>query len=38
MRRLDAAGVDAIAALPVPAAGLGLAINDRLGRAAFKGR
>ncbi|GBU21601.1 hypothetical protein R80B4_01497 [Fibrobacteres bacterium R8-0-B4] len=38
MRRLDAAGVDAIAALPVPAAGLGLAINDRLGRASAKAR
>lgn len=36
MRRLDAAGVDAIAALPVPSAGLGLAINDRLGRAASR--
>jgi L-threonylcarbamoyladenylate synthase len=37
MRRLDGAGVDAIAALPVPTAGLGLAINDRLSRAAAKG-
>jgi len=37
MRRLDAAGVDVIVALPIPAAGLGLAINDRLGRAALKG-
>jgi len=37
MRRLDGAGLDAIAALPVPTAGLGLAINDRLGRAAVKG-
>jgi len=36
MRRLDGAGVDAIAALPIPTAGLGLAINDRLGRAALK--
>jgi L-threonylcarbamoyladenylate synthase len=36
MRRLDAAGVDVIAALPVPANGLGLAINDRLRRAAVK--
>jgi L-threonylcarbamoyladenylate synthase len=38
MRRLDGAGVDLIAALPVPAAGLGLAINDRLCRAAAKNR
>jgi len=37
MRRLDAAGVDAIAALPIPANGLGLAINDRLCRASAKG-
>jgi L-threonylcarbamoyladenylate synthase len=36
MRRLDGAGVDAIAALPVPEFGLGLAINDRLSRAALK--
>ncbi len=36
MRRLDGAGVDAIAALPVPVNGIGLAINDRLGRAALK--
>jgi L-threonylcarbamoyladenylate synthase len=36
MRRLDGAGVDAIAALPIPAVGLGLAINDRLSRAAVK--
>jgi L-threonylcarbamoyladenylate synthase len=35
MRRLDGAGVDAIAALPVPTEGLGLAINDRLFRAAL---
>jgi len=34
MRRLDGAGVDVIAALPVPNTGLGLAINDRLCRAA----
>jgi len=38
MRRLDGAGLDAIAVLPIPTAGLGLAINDRLGRAAFKSR
>jgi L-threonylcarbamoyladenylate synthase len=37
MRKLDAAGLDAIAALPIPSVGLGLAINDRLSRAAFKG-
>ncbi|MDR2729054.1 MAG: threonylcarbamoyl-AMP synthase [Chitinispirillales bacterium] len=36
MRRLDACGVDIIAALPVPESGLGLAINDRLYRAAKK--
>jgi L-threonylcarbamoyladenylate synthase len=36
MRRLDAAGVDVIAALPVPNTGLGLAINDRLFRASMK--
>jgi L-threonylcarbamoyladenylate synthase len=36
MRRLDAAGVDTLAALPVPTAGLGLAINDRLWRASIK--
>jgi len=36
MRRLDAAGADIIAALPVPNAGLGLAINDRLSRAATR--
>ncbi|MDR2693038.1 MAG: hypothetical protein LBB74_02340 [Chitinispirillales bacterium] len=35
MRRLDGAGVDVIAALPVPEAGLGLAINDRLCRASI---
>ena len=38
MRRLDGAGLDAIAVLPIPTTGLGLAINDRLGRAAFKSR
>jgi len=36
MRRLDASGVDVIAALPVPNTGLGLAINDRLYRASIK--
>jgi len=36
MRRLDARGVDIIAALPVPNSGLGLAINDRLYRASKK--
>ena len=36
MRRLDASGVDVIAALPVPNTGLGLAINDRLFRASMK--
>jgi len=34
MRRLDESGVDVIVALPVPDTGLGLAINDRLCRAA----
>ncbi len=37
LRRLDAAGVRAIIAEEVPAHGLGLAINDRLRRAAGKG-
>ena len=37
MRRLDASGVGAIAAVPVPGTGLGLAINDRLRRASKKG-
>jgi L-threonylcarbamoyladenylate synthase len=32
--RLDASGADAIAVVPVPTAGLGEAINDRLARAA----
>jgi L-threonylcarbamoyladenylate synthase len=32
--RLDASGADAIAVAPVPTAGLGEAINDRLARAA----
>jgi L-threonylcarbamoyladenylate synthase len=34
LRRLDAAGVTAIAVMPVPNEGLGEAINDRLARAA----
>lgn len=34
MHRLDASGARAIAAMPVPARGLGRAINDRLRRAA----
>lgn len=34
LRRLDAAGVPAIAVMPVPNEGLGEAINDRLARAA----
>jgi L-threonylcarbamoyladenylate synthase len=34
LRALDAAGATAIAVMPVPAAGLGEAINDRLQRAA----
>ena len=33
--RLDAAGVEAIAVMPIPAHGLGEAINDRLKRACF---
>jgi L-threonylcarbamoyladenylate synthase len=33
LRTLDAAGVDAIAVMPIPAQGLGEAINDRLKRA-----
>jgi L-threonylcarbamoyladenylate synthase len=37
LRRLDAAGVRAIIAEEVPAHGLGLAINDRLRRAAGRG-
>lgn len=36
LRKLDAADVRAIAAMPVPAAGLGEAINDRLQRAAVR--
>jgi L-threonylcarbamoyladenylate synthase len=34
LRRLDAAGADAIAVMPIPNQGLGEAINDRLQRAA----
>ena len=34
LRALDAAGADAIAVMPIPDAGLGEAINDRLRRAA----
>jgi L-threonylcarbamoyladenylate synthase len=34
LRALDAAGVKTIAVMPVPQAGLGEAINDRLTRAA----
>ncbi len=34
MRKLDSLGPDLIAALPIPVEGLGLAINDRLARAA----
>jgi L-threonylcarbamoyladenylate synthase len=33
LRTLDAAGVDAIAVMPIPSHGLGEAINDRLKRA-----
>lgn len=36
MRRLDSKNLDLIAALPIPTYGLGLAINDRLSRAAMK--
>jgi L-threonylcarbamoyladenylate synthase len=36
IRRLDEAGLDAIVAEPVPDHGLGLAINDRLRRAAHR--
>ncbi|MFW5813625.1 MAG: L-threonylcarbamoyladenylate synthase [Fibrobacterota bacterium] len=36
MRRLDSMKLDLIAALPIPTYGLGLAINDRLSRAAMK--
>jgi L-threonylcarbamoyladenylate synthase len=36
LRALDAAGADAIAAMPVPRQGLGEAINDRLERAAAR--
>jgi L-threonylcarbamoyladenylate synthase len=34
LHRLDASGAAAIAVMPVPEAGLGAAINDRLRRAA----
>lgn len=34
LRRLDATGVEAIAVMPIPERGLGIAINDRLKRAA----
>jgi len=34
LRRLDASGARAIAVMPIPAHGLGQAINDRLCRAA----
>ena len=34
LRELDEAGAEAIAVMPIPAAGLGEAINDRLQRAA----
>ena len=34
LRTLDAAGTTAIAVMPIPAYGLGEAINDRLRRAA----
>jgi len=36
LRRLDAAGVGTIAVMPIPATGLGEAINDRLRRAAVR--
>ena len=36
LRALDAAGADAITAMPVPREGLGEAINDRLARAAAR--
>ena len=34
LRELDGAGVDSIAAMPIPTEGLGEAINDRLRHAA----
>jgi L-threonylcarbamoyladenylate synthase len=37
LRRLDRQGLRAIAVMPVPESGLGLAINDRLRRAAARG-
>jgi L-threonylcarbamoyladenylate synthase len=36
LRTLDAAGATAIAVMPVPTAGLGEAINDRLRRASTR--
>jgi L-threonylcarbamoyladenylate synthase len=36
LRALDAAGVETIAVAPIPETGLGLAINDRLRRAAVR--
>ena len=37
LRRLDEMGLDAIVAEPLPEHGVGLALNDRLRRAAFRG-
>jgi L-threonylcarbamoyladenylate synthase len=37
LRELDQAGAQAIAVMPIPAQGLGEAINDRLQRAANRG-
>jgi L-threonylcarbamoyladenylate synthase len=37
LRELDQSGAEAIAVMPIPAAGLGEAINDRLRRAANRG-
>jgi L-threonylcarbamoyladenylate synthase len=37
LRELDQAGAAAIAVMPIPATGLGEAINDRLRRAANRG-
>jgi L-threonylcarbamoyladenylate synthase len=34
LRLLDAEGAETIAVMPVPHTGIGIAINDRLGRAA----
>jgi L-threonylcarbamoyladenylate synthase len=36
LRRLDASGAATIAVMPIPAQGLGEAINDRLRRAAVR--